>query len=111
MHRARALGAAALTLLALAPASPACAEGRVLRGKVVLAAGEGIELRDVAPLVVYLDGGAAPAAPPAKPVLIAQQGASFRPDFAVVAVGQGIDLPNRDDIVHNVFSFSAHNAF
>jgi plastocyanin len=112
MPRAPKLCAAALTLLALAAAASAHAEGRALRGRVVLAAGEGISLGDVAPVVVYLEGaGLRRAGPPAKPALIAQEGASFRPDFAVVAVGQSIDLPNRDDIVHNVFSFSEHNAF
>ncbi len=111
MPRAPKLRAVALALLALAAAS-ARAEGRVLRGRVLLAAGEGISLDDVAPVVVYLEGGELRSAgPPAKPALIAQEGASFRPDFAVVAVGQSIDLPNRDDIVHNVFSFSEHNAF
>ena len=107
------LSGAVLLLAALATPALAFAEDRALRGRVVLAAGERIALRDVAPVVVYLEGGGAPPRPatPAKPALIAQQGASFRPEFAVVVVGQSIDLPNRDDIVHNVFSFSERNAF
>ena len=103
--------AATLTALALALANAAHAGEHAVRGRVVLAAG--VELRDVAPVVVYLEASRPTrrAAAPARPALIAQQGASFRPDFAVVSVGQSIDLPNRDDIVHNVFSFSERNAF
>ena len=79
MPRAHRL-AAALCVLALGAPASLRAEGRVLRGRVVLAAGEGISLGDVAPVVVYLEGGeTSRTAAPGKPALVADDGASFRP--------------------------------
>ncbi len=61
---------------------------------------------------VFLEGIAASALGiPKEPLLISQRGARFRPDFAVAVVGQPVDLPNDDRIVHNVFSVSPIKKF
>lgn len=62
--------------------------------------------------VVFLEGIAASAfSVPKEPLLISQRGARFRPDFAVAVVGQIVELPNDDRIVHNVFSVSPIKKF
>jgi plastocyanin len=82
-----------------------------LQGRVVLDL-PGIQLDDVGPIVVYIEPlhGAATAAPP-PPVALRQRDARFSPPFLAVARGQTVEMPNDDDIYHNVFSFSTPNGF
>jgi len=65
--------------------------------------------------VVYLETGSpAPIALPPVPkdsLIISQRGARFRPEFSVAVVGQTVELPNDDRIVHNVFSVSPVKKF
>jgi plastocyanin len=65
--------------------------------------------RDV---VVYLTGAAAPAveARPENPRLY-QINQNFEPHVLAVPVGTAVDFPNRDMILHNVFSYSKTKRF
>jgi hypothetical protein len=103
------LGAVAGLIAAAATARGAAAGD--LQGRVVLDL-PGVRLDDVGPIVVYLEplDGAPRAAPP-PPVSLRQRDARFSPPFLAVARGQTVEMPNDDDIYHNVFSFSAPNGF
>jgi plastocyanin len=101
----RALAAACLAAALAAPADAGELEGRV---ELAL---PGVALSDVGPIVVYLEGGPPRAAAAAPPAEIRQQSARFSPPFLAVARGQAVEMPNEDDIYHNVFSFSAPNDF
>jgi plastocyanin len=84
-----------------------------LRGRVVLEL-PGLALSEAGPLVVYLepaDGAPVPEPEPTTAAVIRQKSARFSPDFLVVARGQTIEMPNDDEIYHNVFSYSAPNEF
>jgi plastocyanin len=105
-----------LGLIACLPCAPeqeasAPKQGGV-RGRVSVDV-EGVRLRDVLPLVVYLD---APSGRLAYPVpadvpVISQKDARFSPAFLVIAAGQTVSLANDDRIVHNVFSYSPPKRF
>lgn len=105
----RARGSAGVLAAALLLAGAAGA-GEV-RGRVSVELG-GLELDDVAPVVVYLEAlrGETAWEEPAAAVL-RQRHATFQPGFLVVARGQTVEMPNEDTIFHNVFSFSAPNDF
>jgi len=96
-----------------AGAGPAAAEGAgAVRGSVRLAF-ESLRLADVAPVVVFLEGVDGPLdyPVPAERAVIHQRSARFAPSFLAVAAGQSVEMPNDDAIYHNVFSYSAPNAF
>jgi plastocyanin len=64
--------------------------------------------------VVYLEGGAlesqshpVPAAHPS----LDQRGIQFHPQVLAIQVGTTVDFPNRDNLYHNVFSYSSPNEF
>jgi plastocyanin len=68
--------------------------------------------------VVYIDGPMtnAPAMAPAKPVevttvKVSQKRATFFPHVQPVMVGTTVEWPNKDDIYHNVFSYSEAKQF
>lgn len=67
-------------------------------------------LRD---FVVYLDHSfSEKPVPPAAPVqIVVQKDAVFDPHVLAVVVGTTVEWPNRDDIYHNVFSFSDPKSF
>jgi plastocyanin len=48
---------------------------------------------------------------PVEPFELVTEGKEFRPRVLVVPVGSKVRLPNRDPILHNVFSVSGDNAF
>jgi plastocyanin len=95
----------ALPLPAAAQAGPATVHGRV---SLAL---DGVRLADLGQTVVYVTGAAAETAPPAKRASVRQRNAYFSPDFLAIAAGQSVDMPNDDQIFHNVFSFSKPNDF
>jgi len=75
---------------------------------------EGLTLKDLGAIVVYLSPDADGPALPTKrgpAIAIHQHGARFEPDFVAVSVGQKIAMPNDDIIYHNVFSYSEPNDF
>ena len=104
-----------LRLLAVALVGAACA-GRAgaaeVRGRLVVDV-PGLDIGDVGPVVVYLEAPPSAAADGPAPAaqIIRQRNALFSPPFLTVARGQTVEMPNDDDIFHNVFSFSAPNEF
>lgn len=71
------------------------------------------DLRRSGPHVVYLEriGGELPFPVPEAHPSISQRDARFRPDFLAIVAGQTVDMPNDDDITHNVFSYSPPRKF
>jgi plastocyanin len=76
-----------------------------LTGRVTVAGASGKE--DV---VVWIDGPM-PAAPSPKNGVITQTGIRFSPAFLVVVAGQTIEMPNDDNVTHNVYSTSPAKRF
>ena len=74
----------------------------------------GNRLQDAAVVADALDSPA-DAASPSKvklpSVTIAQHDKQFEPYVSVIRVGTAIDFPNRDNILHNVYSFSKVKPF
>ena len=64
-------------------------------------------------MVVYLEGGPAPASVRAEPVTaeMEQQNRRFSPDLVVIPAGSSVSFPNFDPIFHNVFSLSKAKSF
>jgi plastocyanin len=60
--------------------------------------------------IVYLEGDFK-APPPAKPVMMGQQGYQFSPGVIAVQTGTRIEFPNHDEDYHNVFSYSKAKRF
>lgn len=89
------------------PASAAGTARVTLRGSLLAA--DGSVPKQAA---VVVEGIAASAfSVPSAPLVISQRGARFRPDFSVAVVGQLVELPNDDRIIHNVFSVSPIKKF
>lgn len=61
-------------------------------------------------VVVWVEGAPAPATPPANAV-VSQKGIQFVPQLLIVTEGQTIDMPNDDNVAHNVFSMSPTKQF
>ena len=60
--------------------------------------------------VVWLEGTfPKPAAP--KGIAISQRGIRFSPEFAVIVVGTPVEMPNDDNVAHNVYSLSSVKRF
>jgi plastocyanin len=98
--------AAAFVALAAAAAPPA---GR-LEGQVTFSAAP---RRDLSNVVVHLvpRGHEIKPTPSAKPVVVSQKDAKFRPDILAVVKGQTVSFVNDDAIDHNVFSYSDASSF
>ena len=98
------LVAALATMLAFAPASARTAS---LEAQVRDAAG-----KPLADAVVYAIPGSANEPKPGKaPVAVEQVDREFVPYVTVVQVGTTITFPNRDPILHHVYSFSPAKSF
>ncbi|HLJ85337.1 MAG TPA: hypothetical protein VKZ53_00860 [Candidatus Angelobacter sp.] len=48
---------------------------------------------------------------PDTPLRISQKNLEFSPDFLIAVKGQKVEMPNDDDVAHNVFSFTGPNQF
>jgi len=74
---------------------------------------ERVNYAELTDFVVYIDQELAvkPAAPTQPLRVITQKDATFSPHVLPVVVGTTVEWPNRDDIFHNVFSYSEGNAF
>jgi plastocyanin len=89
-------------------------------GMVSIAAGGNIDgtiggwsassLSSQRPAVVWLEGVEMPARSKIDPVM-AQRGGQFVPSFLVVVAGQTVDMPNDDEVAHNVYSVSDAKRF
>jgi len=113
-RRALVLPAALLLFLAAASSAEEKGAGSVV-GSLRLPFEEAA-IAQLGPIVAYLEplepGRAAPAtAAPGPPTLIRQKNARFAPAFAVVTVGESVEMVNDDFIFHNVFSYSKPNDF
>lgn len=108
--RSSAVGFLACVCLLGSGATDARAAGSVVQGRVHLSI-PGVQLRDVGPVVVYLERLDGEAEAPTSTASLEQKDALFSPGFLVIARGQSIDMPNADAIYHNVFSFSKPNDF
>ena len=109
MLRAEHVGVAVLASLlcwlsvraARGDGEPVVADGSV-KGTII-----GIE-PTTHPLVVFLDGDAAPAH---HTFALNQQDLQFVPSTVVLGVGDTLDFPNNDNVTHNVFSVSPAKKF
>lgn len=96
-----------------APAAALPAAAGLLAGRLQLAAGSGqkIAAGEVADgLVYYLPQGGAPKPKPGS-FSVTTQSKGFRPNLLVVPVGSTVAFPNKDGILHNVYSRSPGSAF
>ncbi len=107
----RYLGRALLAAALLAwPASRAAAVE--LRGRVILAQDAGRPSKEVGAAQVYFEPSVRhEVAPPAEPYEIVTVRKEFVPRVLTVPVGSTVRFPNRDAILHNVFSVSGRNRF
>jgi plastocyanin len=98
------LGMTLLSIFSLA----VLAAGGTIDGKIV-----GWPTNSLAPqrtAIVWLDGAPASIAGKADPVMT-QRGGQFVPNFLVVVTGQTVDMPNDDQVAHNVYSLSGAKNF
>jgi plastocyanin len=61
-------------------------------------------------VVIWLEG-MRDLKPPETPVRISQRNLQFSPEFVIAVKGQKIEMPNDDDVVHNVYSFTGSSQF
>ncbi|HWS77143.1 MAG TPA: hypothetical protein VN205_02085 [Thermomonas sp.] len=93
------------------PAKAAVAVG--LSGKLELVAGgrEGVAAGEVAEGLVYFLPKAGSVAPKPGTFTVDTRSKGFSPSVLVVPVGSTVRFPNRDSILHNVFSRTPGSAF
>jgi hypothetical protein len=77
-----------------------------VRGTVTARRPEGVP---ASPILVYIVGFTEP--PPEAPASIAQEKKSFVPDLVAITVGQTVSFPNKDPLMHNVFSPAGDHKF
>ncbi len=97
----------ALALLALTSVAGATElEGRVTLTKGAKEA-KGVEQT----LITFTPEGGVPLKVPAEPFEMVTAGKKFQPRTLVVPLGATVRFPNKDNILHNVFSVSGENRF
>ena len=84
-----------------------------ISGRVVLLEKGGVERKATKDVLVYIEDVSVPVPPEAtaRTVTIRSKNKKFEPRAAAVTVGMGIEFPNLDNIMHNVFSISKGNRF
>lgn len=97
-------------VLALLGAAGAARADADVRGRVTFDLPE-MRLADLGPVVVYVAADKKQPPPPTEIPSLHQKNAHFAPPFLAIAAGQSVDMPNDDEIFHNVFSYSRPNAF
>ncbi len=107
VNRLLIVAAALLGIFAL-PASAGTVSGRIRLASV--SASAGAPAGDKEHVVIWLEGQEE-SKPPEIPVRISQHDLQFSPDFLIAVKGQRVDMPNDDDVAHNVFSFTGMNQF
>ena len=95
-----------MALAGVATAAPAT--GRVV-GKVAITDADGKPVDGEA--IIYVLGYSEPAPANAPATSIAQKNRAFVPDLVAITVGETVSFPNRDPLLHNVFSQSAARKF
>jgi len=91
----------ALLVLALSPAAAA-----VVKASVADAEGKPVE-----DAVVFVYESKGPVSAPKEPLVIDQVDKEFVPHLLPVVVGSQVRFPNKDDIHHEIYSFSAAKTF
>lgn len=94
-------------MAALTGAAPPAHAG-ALTGTVTVVDPEG-KAENPAGAIVYVVGFTEP--PPQSAVTIEQRGRRFVPELVAVTAGQEVTFPNRDALLHNVFSSSSARPF
>jgi len=94
-------------------AAPAKAVGNSVAGRLELVAGgrEGIVAGEVAEGLVYFLPKGGSAAPKPGSFTVDTRSKGFSPSVLVVPVGSTVRFPNRDSILHNVFSRTPGSTF
>ncbi len=101
-------GLVAAGLCALWVSGAASARAGTLTGTVSVTDEDGASVSP-AGAVVYLVGFS--EEPPRTVATIEQRGRRFAPELLAVTAGQEVDFPNRDALLHNVFSSSSARPF
>jgi plastocyanin len=91
------------------PAGAGTVSGKIRLGNVS-AASANAPGGDKENVVIWLEGQEE-TKPPETPVKISQRNLQFSPEFLIAVRGQRVDMPNDDDVAHNVFSFTGMNQF
>lgn len=83
-------------------------------GKIRLAKASGAAAEQAAggkeSVVLWLEG-TNESKPPDTPIKISQKNLQFSPEFVIAVAGQKVEMPNDDDVVHNVYSFTGASQF
>ena len=101
-----AIAVSAAMLATFATAAPTIAEHGMVRGTVTVKRPTGVP---TGPILVYVVGFTEP--PPTVAGSISQRGKRFVPDLVAITAGQSITFPNKDPLLHNVFSPTADRTF
>ena len=107
MNRPILIGTAALLAWSLGHAS---AQGGDVQGTIEIRVPQGASDSSKGRIVIWLETEEQTRWPHRKHT-ISQKNAQFSPRFLTVVRGETVDMPNDDNIVHNVFSFSKAKRF
>ena len=98
-----------LCLLTAIGASAGTVSGKIQLGLTAATTTNASE-NDKENVVIWLEGQEE-SKPPDTVLQIVQEDLQFSPDFLVAMKGQKVELPNNDDVAHNVYSFTGANQF
>jgi plastocyanin len=104
------LAVATLVFLAGIQAGAGTITGKIRLGNIAGAVDSSKDDNNKENVVVWLEGETDPKAPEA-PLRISQKNLQFSPEFLVVTKGQKVEMPNYDDVAHNVYSFTGISQF
>jgi len=98
-------------VFATLPANAGTVSGKIRLGNVAsTGTGTSQAAGEKENVVIWLEGQDQ-GKPPETALKISQKNLQFSPDFLVAVKGQKVDMPNDDDVAHNVFSFTGMSQF
>jgi len=103
------VAASVLSVFAVVPVNAGTVSGKIKLGNVS-ATSTSQAVGEKENVVIWLEGQDQ-SKPPDTALKISQKNLQFSPDFLVAVKGQKIDMPNDDDVAHNVFSFTGMSQF
>jgi plastocyanin len=103
------VAASILSAFAVLPANAGTVSGKIRLGNVSTT-GTNQTVGEKENVVIWLEGQEQ-GKPPDAALKISQKNLQFSPDFLVAVKGQKVDMPNDDDVAHNVFSFTGMSQF
>lgn len=109
MIRRLIVAASVLSVFAVVPVNAGTVSGKIKLGNVS-ATSTSQAVGEKENVVIWLEGQDQ-SKPPDTALKISQKNLQFSPDFLVAVKGQKIDMPNDDDVAHNVFSFTGMSQF